>query len=199
MTRTPRRQPHAASGFSLIELLAVLAAIGIVAAMAVPLFTSGLDLMRLDAARRDVQSELQTARLKAVSARHAMRVRFNCPAAGYFRMVEVVGTPTSPASADSDTNTDRCKDGSSYYPYPSKSTDELVRPVNDGPLRQLQPGASFAAAQTIEFWPDGTAHASSGSTIPWPYIPATGVTISISRKSVTKSLTVNGVGRITIQ
>ena len=37
-----------------------------------------------------------------------MRVRFNCPAAGEYRTVELIGTASVPAAAD--TAADRCSD-----------------------------------------------------------------------------------------
>jgi prepilin-type N-terminal cleavage/methylation domain-containing protein len=184
-----------ASGFSLVELLAVMTTIGIISAIAIPLFGNMFDSMRLSASVRDVDRELQTARLKAVSAKRPIRVRFNCPATGSFRMVEIIGTPGSPATADS--AADRCN--TSLYPYPSASRNLLVRPNNDGPARLLQPGAAFTVAQTIEFWPDGSAHAAVGATNPWPVIPSGGVNITVTRKGISKSITVNGVGKIQIQ
>lgn len=179
----------------MIELLVVIALIGIVASIGLPLYGNAVDSLRLGASARDVERELQTARLKAVSARHAMRVRFDCPSAGSFRMVELIGTPSSPATADSATN--RCTD--TVYPYPSSSMNVLVRPNNDGPVRLLQPETAFTAAQTIEFWPDGTAHAGTSDASAWPIIPPAGITITVTRRNVSKSITVNGVGRIQLQ
>src|SRR5947207_4314732 len=84
---SPKRA-RSALGFSLLEMLLIAAMIGIVAAMAVPGLLNGVDRLRLGMATRDVQSELQSARLKAVSANTLMRVRFDCPSAGQFRMIE---------------------------------------------------------------------------------------------------------------
>jgi prepilin-type N-terminal cleavage/methylation domain-containing protein len=181
-------------GFSLGEVLVVLAIVAIVSAMSVPMILSSLDGMKANGAARDVHSELQTARLKAVSANRPMRVRFNCPAAGQFRMVELIGTP---ATLDArDTAADRCSQ--TTYPYPPADTNALTRPNNDGPVQHLGAGITFTASQTIEFWTDGTAHADAGTGNPWPAI-ANSVTISLNYKTFTKSITVNGVGKVQIQ
>src|SRR5687767_8048917 len=82
-----------ARGFTLPELLLVVASIAIVSAMALPAITNMLPNMRVGMSARAVERTLQMARLKAVSSNRAIRVRFNCPAAGQFRMVEVIGTP----------------------------------------------------------------------------------------------------------
>ena len=82
-------------GFTLIELLVTTAIIVIISGMAVPLMTNAADSIKLGQATREVERELQTARLRAVSANQQMRLRFDCPAAGQYRMTELVGTPTS--------------------------------------------------------------------------------------------------------
>lgn len=181
-------------GFSLTEVLVVLALMAIVAAISVPQVIGSLDNMKLDTAVRGVHSEMQNARLKAVSANRPMRIRFDCPGAGQFRMVELIGTPAVPDSKD--TAGDRCSE--TTYPYPVRDANALTRPNNDGPIRFITPGMTFTASRTIEFWPDGTAHADTSGTNPWPAIVAP-VTISVKFKDITQSLTVNGVGKIQIQ
>ena len=94
--KNERRRPASAAGFSLIDLVATMAIIATVSAMAVPQVSSGLDSMRLGMSLRDVDRELQYARLKAVSSNRPMRVRFDCPAAGSIRVVEVIGTSAAP-------------------------------------------------------------------------------------------------------
>jgi prepilin-type N-terminal cleavage/methylation domain-containing protein len=188
---------HAATGrqdrgFSLVELLVTTALIVIVSAMAVPLMTNASDLIKLSQSAREVERELQTARLKAVSANQAMRVRFDCPAAKQYRMVELVGTPSVPAAADGAAN--RCS--LSNYPYPTPDNDMLTRPNNDGPLRWVDPSVSFSQAATIEFWSDGTAHTNNGGVNPWPAIPSPGTNIILSRNGKTRTILVNSVGKV---
>jgi type II secretory pathway pseudopilin PulG len=182
-------------GVSIIELIVTVAVIATVAAVSVPPVLTALRLVQLNAAARDVQSELQAARLKAVSANRPMRVRFDCPAVDQFRMVEVIGTPAAPDARDAAAN--RCSE--TAYPYPAADQNVLTRPNDDGPVRNLKRDVAFTASQTIEFWPDGTAHADAGSGNPWPAIAPTGVTLTVEYKTSTKSITVNGVGKVHIQ
>jgi type II secretory pathway pseudopilin PulG len=184
------------AGFSLIDMVATLAVIGTLAAIALPQAGDALDRMRLGMAERDVERELQFARLKAVSSNRPMRVRFDCPAAGQFRAVEVIGTSAAPDSADADSNTTRCSE--TAYPYSPTGADKsrLTRPNNDGPIRLLQKQATFSTKKTLEFWPDGSVHADSGSGNPWPNVGVAGVTLTLTRKGKTKNIVVNGNGKI---
>jgi prepilin-type N-terminal cleavage/methylation domain-containing protein len=182
-------------GFTITELLTSIALFSIIAAIGVPMVLGSLDAMQLSAAVRVVQGELQTARLKSVSANRPIRVRFNCPVAAQFRMVELIGTPAAPDARDSAAN--RCSPVA--YPYPVTNMNALARPNHDGPVRLLGTGVSFVASQTVEFWPDGTAHADAGGGNPWPPIAGSGVTITVTYKNTNKSITVNGFGKVQIQ
>ena len=111
-------------------------------------------------------------------------------------MTELVGTPSIPAAADLAAN--RCSLAS--YPYPADSDkNPLTRPNKDGPLRYLDPKVAFSATTTIEFWPDGSAHTNTGGTNPWPPITGTGYLVTLQKGTKTKSILVNGVGKIQIQ
>jgi prepilin-type N-terminal cleavage/methylation domain-containing protein len=184
------------TGFTLFEMLITTAVVAIIAGMAVPLLNDVAGGMKLGDATRGVERELQTARLTAVSSNQPMRLRFDCPSAGNYRMTELIGTPKVPAAGDG--AVDRCLLAS--YPYPG-DTDKspLSRPNRDGPLRTLDPSVTFTQTTTIEFWPDGSAHTNTGGTNPWPPIAGTGYTIILTRKGVTKSIVVNGVGKIQIK
>ena len=67
------------TGFSLIELMITTLLISTVFAIAVPAGKAAMDSLELGTATRQVERELQTARLRAVSSNRPMRVKLNCP------------------------------------------------------------------------------------------------------------------------
>ena len=180
------------SGFSLVELLMVVALVGIVSVIGLPLLGQISGTIQLGEAARQLERELQSARITAVSANQPMRVMFNCPAAQQYRMVELIGTPLTPAAADGVVG--RCS--TSTYPFPAPDNNPISRPNNDGPLRLLPTLVTITTSTTIEFWPDGSAHANTGGTNPWPPIASPGTYIILTRSGKTKSILVNGIGKI---
>ena len=176
-------------------MMVTLGILAVMMAAAIPQLHDVAGSYKLGNSLRDVERELQAARLKAVTANRPMRVRFNCPAAGQFRMVELIGTPGVPDAADSATN--RCS--GTTYPSPPADTNTLTRPNHDGPVRSLDSSVSFGTAATIEFWPDGSAHQAAGTTVPWPVIGTTGTAITLTRKGKVRTITVNGLGKIQLQ
>jgi Tfp pilus assembly protein FimT len=148
--------------------------------------------IELGEAARQVERELQSARMTAVSANHPVRVRFNCPVAGEYRTVELIGTPGVPAAADGVVG--RCSQ--TTYPFPAPDNNPITRPNTDGALRRLATSVSITTSTTIEFWPDGTAHTDTGGTDPWPPVAAAGTNIVLTRSGKTKSILVNGIGKI---
>jgi hypothetical protein len=132
--------------------------------------------------------------MAAVTANQPVRVRFNCPGPNQYRRVELLGSLSTPAADDADARaTARCN-----YPYPAADSNVLTRPNNDGPIVQLGTGITFSAAETLEFWPNGTVHV-SGATSPWPLMGTTPVSIRLVKDSTTRTITVNSLGKIQIQ
>jgi prepilin-type N-terminal cleavage/methylation domain-containing protein len=173
-------------GFSVLELMMVVAVAGTLAVVAIPVMTDLAENSKLSAATREVERELQSARLKSVSTNRLLRVRFNCPSEGYFRTVEVLGTSDDSSSA-------RCQ--LSGYPYPAPDTNLMTQPNYDGPLRILPHDATVTSA-TFEFRPDGTVYQVVAVS---PEVISSAVTVTVTRREKTKAMTVNGAGRIQLQ
>jgi prepilin-type N-terminal cleavage/methylation domain-containing protein len=170
-------------GFSFTELMMVVAVAGTMMVFALPILTDMSEGAKLNAAAREVERELQSARLKAVTVNRLLRVRLNCPAAGYFRTVEVLNNATDLAA-------NRCL--VTAFPFPAPDTDIMTRPNHDGPMRIL-PVNSTVTGQIIEFRPDGTAMEVVSNVA---QAIATTVTITVTRYDKSKSVTVNGAGKI---
>jgi prepilin-type N-terminal cleavage/methylation domain-containing protein len=173
-------------GFSLIELMLTMAVAATLMAIAVPAMNAMSDATKLSAAAQQLERELQTARMKAVTNNTPLRLRTNCPAAGYFRIVELLGTA-------SDTAASRCN--ATTYPWPAADNDLATTPNVDGPVRQLVNSATVTTA-SIEFRPDGTAWDTSSGTAT---AITTSVTITVTRNSKTRSITVNRLGKVLLQ
>jgi len=170
-------------GFSTIEMLMVVAMIGTIAAISVPVMRDMTANIKLGEATRMVERELQNARLKSVSTNRAIRVRPNCPAAGYIRTVEVLGT-----SADNASN--RCNP--TAYPFPPPDDDVITRPNFDGPVSPIPNGATVTN-DIFEFRPDGTVmQVVSGA----PQPIATPISVTVTRESKSKTVTINGAGKV---
>ena len=183
------------AGFSLIDMMVTIAVFSIIVAGTVPQLMDLTAGMRLAQGGREVERELQTARLKAVTSNRPIRVRFNCAVAGEYRMVELIGSPSTPDAADSAAS--RCQE--TTYPFPANDANPLTRPNHDGPLRRLHSTLSFGASPTLEFWPDGSAHQQNGTTTPWPVVPTIGTAVTITKGTSVKTITVNGLGKIQLQ
>lgn len=180
-----RRGPGDVRGFSLTELALTVAIAAILMTIALPTLTAMSDATKLSAAAQQVERELQTTRMRAVSKNRTLRLWTNCPQTGYFRSVELLATSADNAKT-------RCSIAT--YPWPS-NTDLASPPNYDGPLRQMLNDATVSDGW-LEFRPDGTAWqvvSGTATTITTP------VSITITRKSSTKTITVNELGKILLQ
>jgi Tfp pilus assembly protein FimT len=146
--------------------------------------------MRLGASARELERQLQDGRLKAVSTNRRIRVRTNCPIAGQYRMVQVLGTTTTIDSRDVELA--RCSE--TTYPY-NASNQNPVTKLQDGPLRRLYQGVTVGTV-SIEFTGDGQAYAVDTGGV--RSVMTTPLTITLTRSGKTKGISVNGLGKIQV-
>jgi len=181
------------AGFTLNELLIVLALILLIASMTMPLLGQALARYRLGMAVREVERELQTARVKAVAANRTVQVLFDCPAAGQYRRVEVLSEPGLPDGRDNLPS--RCN--ATTFPYPPPDADPLTRPNLDGPLHYLPPEVTLSGVGGLEFRPNGTVRKDEGGgTISWADIGVGDAAVTVTRGTFTRNIVVNGMGRV---
>lgn len=172
-------------GFSLTELLLIVAVASTIMAISVPIMNDLSASVKLNEAARLIEREFQDARMQAVKTNRTLRVRVNCPAVGYVRTVEVLGTAA-------DTAANRCLQ--SAYPFPADD-NLMTRPNYDGPVRTI-PNSATANTTTFEFRPDGTTLQVVAGVAQWM---ATAQTVTISRQNRSRTVTVNAAGKIQLQ
>jgi Tfp pilus assembly protein FimT len=183
------------AGFTLVDMIVVMVLFATLSAMAIPVMQDFNGAIVLGSAQRMVASELQQARMKAVTTNRVMRVRFNCPAANQFRSVELIGTSSIPVAQDIASN--RCTE--SIYPFPAADLNPVTLPNQDGPIRRLDPKVSLGAVQTIEFRPSGMAYSVNADGTSTTPLDGAGVSLSVTKGSKTKTVTVNALGKIQAQ
>ena len=86
----------------MFELLIVMALIAIFAAMGIPTLQESTRRNAVWTASETIGTQIRQARLKAISRNKSFRIRFDCPSAGQFRVLEVTGNSTI------DNATNRC-------------------------------------------------------------------------------------------
>lgn len=144
------------SGFSLIELLVVLALITITVGIAIPTLSGSTARNSVWTASEMIGSQIRQARLKAISRNTRFRVRFDCPAAGQFRVLQVTG------DAAIDNDADRCSDtqqfDSGIYQMPTS-----VSYGDTPPLLEVNGRGTFSSTTGIPTTITVT-HSASGTT-----------------------------------
>jgi prepilin-type N-terminal cleavage/methylation domain-containing protein len=175
------------AGFSLIELLIVMFGIVAITGVTIPQFNNLLESQRARNAARVVERELQSARLTAVSASRPLRVRFNCPAAGQLRTLEVTGI------AATDNATNRCSPVA--YPTPGPNDGLQATPSLDSPVAYLPTGTTVTGTTLgLEFGPKGTVHLVDASGT--PTVLGGDLSITVTRYGHSRTVTVNALGRV---
>lgn len=80
------------AGFTLIEILIVVALIGVMAAVAAPVVTAGMDRYAILSAGQQVVSTIRTARVQSVAKNMILVVRFDYPDTGQYQIVDASNT-----------------------------------------------------------------------------------------------------------
>jgi len=191
--------PGSARGFTLVDQMLTLGLIVTMAAIAVPSLKNVIDSQRLGMEARNVEREMQIARLSAVTTNRPIRLRFNCPAAGDFRRVELIGSANNPNTGDDADNRAAVRCNTVTYPFPAADNDPITKPNNDGPKMTLNTKVAFQATQTLEFWPNGTVHVYNAAAQAWPVVGSNPVNIILTSAGVNRSVTVNVLGKTQIQ
>ena len=123
------------AGFSLIEVSVVATVAMITVGLAAPSILTAINTYKFNSDVQAVAATIRSARYKAVASNVEMRVRFNCPATGQMRVVEVTG------NAGIDSAADRCD--LEAYPYPDQ--DAANAPNNDGPVLSMGESSNFSS------------------------------------------------------
>lgn len=187
MQRQRRRRRDDATGMSLIEMMVTTLILSVASAIAVPAGKAAIDSMDLSTAVRQVERELQTARLRAVAANRPMRLKLNCPGPGQYRLVEVTGVPATDGAGS------RCDEA--LYGYPGPRDNDPATPKHDGPVRRLGTGIDALTGPELEFAPDGTTRLVVGGVT---QAMTDAATVRLDRAGDTKEISVNALGRITL-
>ncbi len=172
------------AGFTLVDALLALAVGGTLSAVAVPSIDGAMRRYRMNTATRTITTEIRAARFTAVAKNRTMRVRFNCPGPGQFRVVEVTG------NAAIDNAADRCSE--TAYPYPDPNP--AVLPNADGPVLWINQGAALGAVQDMQI-------SNRGRIQPLNNCPACAVaappaSIGITNGYETRTITVSASGMV---
>ena len=128
------------NGFSLIELIIVIALIGILAAIAAPNFTRYRDNSNLKEAARDISSDIQLYKQRAIAENVRYRITFNSGANNY-----VVQRETTLNAGNFSSNTLFTKD------------------IGSANAIETYVAASFGGNSYVTFLPRGTIEEATGS------------------------------------
>jgi Tfp pilus assembly protein FimT len=188
-SRQRRNLTDGQEGFTIFELVLVMAGALTLAAIVGPTFSNLMDANRARVAVRQVERELQTARLKAVSAARSLRVRLDCPTVGQLRVLEVTGIPSTDNAAN------RCDPVA--FPFPGPRDSLRATPSLDSPVMYLPEGATVTGTvRQFEFDPRGSVFAvdAMGATA----LLQGDVVLTVTHKTWIHMVRINAVGRISV-
>jgi prepilin-type N-terminal cleavage/methylation domain-containing protein len=157
------------AGFSLVELLVVVAVACILMGMTLPAINRTMTAMHLGSASSSLTGALQAARYQAIS--------IGCPvsitvATGTYQLATLL-TPGSPPTCSTST----------WVALPA--------PAPSGAVPYAGADITLNTTQVLQFNPSGTVTASTG--------PPQVFTLVLSNGSATRTITVSGVGNVKVQ
>jgi prepilin-type N-terminal cleavage/methylation domain-containing protein len=152
------RTPHV-RGYTLIELVTVLAIAGTCLTMAIPLTQTAVDEIRTAAAARHVAEQIAGARLDAVRRSAAVGFRFEPRGADYRFTTYVDGNANGLRSAEITSGADRLSARPEYLGEKHANVRFGLRPgvadLDGG--RGSEDGVRIGSARILTLSPDGTA------------------------------------------
>jgi len=145
MITAPRRRRRLDVGFTTLELMVVVAVVGVLVAAGLPVIGGAVDRFTLNNAARGLGADIRSTRWSAVAKNRTMILRFNCPAPNEYRLVEFTG------NAAIDNAPDRCSEAA--YPFPDPNPG--AAPDADGPIIRLPRGVRFTRTADTQFDANG--------------------------------------------
>lgn len=146
------RRPGGQHGFGVAQGLFSLLIVGTVSAVSMPKMTEMLHQHLLMRIAQKVGAPIRGAGVLAVTTGRTIRVRFDCPGAGQYRIGEVMDRRSV------DNNPNRCS--LREFPHPDQRLGN--GPELDGPILRLKEGVSFAAHRDFDIGPTGDVMAVGG-------------------------------------
>ena len=120
------------SGFTLIEMMIVIAVLTIMASIAIPNFMSLLPGMRLNGAARQVMGDLMAARMKAVKLNKRTKVFFDT--SSQYRICDDANNDGTVADGEASTNVENKSIQTNYHDVTlSASSNPIFYPRGTGP------------------------------------------------------------------
>jgi len=129
-----RKHIHCLSGFTVLELVVAIAIAMIVMGIAIPSLLSWLPTLRLSSGARQVATDLQVARMKAISQNTKFRLNF---------------VTVSSYTVEKDTNNDGTFDASTETESGPFSLPDGITVTATGGTSVFQPRGTASAAGTI--------------------------------------------------
>lgn len=176
------------AGYTMVELMMVVALMAIMMAFALPAMRTS-ERTRVHNAVSVVRETLQTARLRSVAVNRPLQVRFNCPQAGEFRLVEAGFGESG-----------RCSPVSYPFPAPSDAaTSDPPKPRFDGPVQTVNSRVTLVPNDpglVLQFFPTGQVEKIVNGAR--QQIGLNTIQVTVSSDGYQQTIEVNGLGRVTV-